>query len=159
MVWVEKLSVDQLNKLYSYLLKFICLELWIFAVKVLVVVIGLMFSASFVQEGHVISDILMRHPYRWDFETMIASIYIFWGIYLWKASKEPDKHQSIISFTIYANLFHGMVMFVQALIRTYETARLLGDMTHLFFPAFVALLLSRYIKKRKINIKSTVAQQ
>lgn len=135
--------------MYSYLLKFVCLELWIFSAKVIVVIIGLALDAAFVQEGHFLGDILMRHPYRWDFETMIAAIYIVWGIFLWKASREPEKHSSLISFTIYANLFHGALMFVQALIRTHETTRLLGDTLHLFLPAAVLLVLGGYMKRKR----------
>src|SRR3989344_4276319 len=117
----------KLEKVYFYLLRFVCLELWIFAAKVLLVIIGLSFNAPFIQEGHWLADILMRFPYRWDFETMIASIYMVWGTFLWKASREPEKNQSIIQFTIYANLLHGIVMLIQALLRTHETMRLLGD--------------------------------
>ncbi len=142
-------NCTNLEKIYSYILKFICLELWIFSAKVIIVIIGLILGASFVQEGHFLGEILMRHPYRWDFETMIATIYIFWGIFLWKASREPEKHQSIIQFTIYANIFHGLLMFVQALIRTQETARLLGDTMHLFIPAAVLWILGSYMRKKK----------
>ncbi len=139
----------KLEKIYTYLLRLISLELWIFSAKVLFVVIGLMLNASFVQEGHWLGDILMRHPYRWDFETMLASIYIPWGIFLWKASKEPEKHELLINFTIYANLLHGLVMLIQAFIRTHETARLLGDTAHLFIPVVVLLILKYYIKRNK----------
>jgi len=137
-----------LEIIQSYLLKFISLELWIFSAKVVLVMIGLIIGASFVQEGNVFADFLMRRPYRWDFETMIASIYIVWGYFLWKASQDPENHKSLIYFTIYANMMHGFVMIIQAMVRTKETARLLGDAMHLFLPAVLVLILILY-KTRK----------
>jgi hypothetical protein len=45
---------------------------------------------------------------------MLFAIYLVWAVFLLLAAREPDAHWSFLSFTIWANLAHGLLMAVQA---------------------------------------------
>jgi hypothetical protein len=60
-------------------------------------------------------------------EQMISIIYIVWGVFLWRASKDPFKNSLFINFTIAANVAHFALMGVQSLVMAGEHAHLYGD--------------------------------
>jgi len=60
-------------------------------------------------------------------EQMISIIYIVWGIFLWRAAKDPFKNSLFINFTIAANVAHFALMGVQSLVMAGEHAHLYGD--------------------------------
>jgi Family of unknown function (DUF6632) len=41
-------------------------------------------------------------------------IYIVWGVFLLRASRNPAAYSSFLDFTMWANLAHGVLMAVQA---------------------------------------------
>jgi hypothetical protein len=45
---------------------------------------------------------------------MLLIIYIVWGIFLLLAARDPQSYTSFLSFTMWANLAHGLLMAVQA---------------------------------------------
>jgi hypothetical protein len=45
---------------------------------------------------------------------MLLVIYIVWGIFLLLAARDPHGYDSFLSFTLWANLAHGLLMAVQA---------------------------------------------
>jgi hypothetical protein len=45
---------------------------------------------------------------------MLMVIYIVWGIFLLLAARDPQRYASFLSFTMWANLAHGLLMAVQA---------------------------------------------
>lgn len=45
---------------------------------------------------------------------MLLLIYIVWGIFLLLAARDPHGYESFLSFTLWANLAHGLLMAVQA---------------------------------------------
>ncbi len=45
---------------------------------------------------------------------MLMVIYIVWGIFLLLAARDPHGYESFLSFTLWANLAHGLLMAVQA---------------------------------------------
>jgi hypothetical protein len=45
---------------------------------------------------------------------MLLVIYIVWGIFLLRAAGDPHGYASFLSFTMWANLVHGLLMAVQA---------------------------------------------
>lgn len=72
------------------------------------------------------------HWLLWDDITghvgpMIFIIYIVWGFYFFKVAKDPLKHQSFLDFTLWANLFHGLVMVPMALMDATYHLRFLTD--------------------------------
>lgn len=92
-----------------------------------------------------------RGEFRWDFEAMIASIYLIWGIYLWKASQEPKKHLLFINFTIWANILHGATMIILGYLREGEFYHLLIDGLVLLVPSAILY----YIRLKETNAKLT----
>jgi hypothetical protein len=45
---------------------------------------------------------------------MLMVIYIVWGVFLLRAANDPRSYASFLSFTMWANLAHGVLMAVQA---------------------------------------------
>jgi hypothetical protein len=45
---------------------------------------------------------------------MLMIIYIVWGVFLLRASRNPSAFGSFLDFTMWANLAHGVLMSVQA---------------------------------------------
>ncbi|WP_156764923.1 DUF6632 domain-containing protein [Mycobacterium sp. 1081908.1] len=45
---------------------------------------------------------------------MLMVIYIVWGVFLLRAAGDPRGYASFLSFTMWANLAHGVLMAVQA---------------------------------------------
>lgn len=46
---------------------------------------------------------------------MLFLVYIVWGVFLLKASRDPRRYRSFLDFTMWANALHGILMSVQAL--------------------------------------------
>jgi hypothetical protein len=45
---------------------------------------------------------------------MLFIIYLVWAVFLWRAATDPERYTSFLEFTAWANLFHGLLMAVQA---------------------------------------------
>ena len=60
-------------------------------------------------------------------EQMLSIIYIVWGVFLWRAAKDPFKNGLFIDFTIAANVAHFALMAVQSLVMPGEHTHLYGD--------------------------------
>ena len=45
---------------------------------------------------------------------MLMIIYIVWGVFLIRAARNPQAYLSFLSFTMWANLAHGVLMAGQA---------------------------------------------
>jgi len=71
---------------------------------------------------------------------MIIAIYATLGVFLLVASRSPDQHVSLIAFTIWSSIVHGVVMAVQAIADAAHMGHLIGDVPALFI---VALVLGR----------------
>jgi hypothetical protein len=68
---------------------------------------------------------------------MIIAIYATLGVFLLLAARDPERHLSLISFTIWSSIVHGGVMAVQAIGNPMHTAHLVGDVPALFIVAAV----------------------
>jgi len=79
-------------------------------------------------------DSWMWEPRQPEYEQMILGVYAVLGVFLLIASRDPEKHLSLIWFTAISNLVHGGVMLMQALADPTERANLVGDV-----PALIAL--------------------
>lgn len=78
---------------------------------------------------------------------MICGLYFVLGIYLFKASKNPAEHASLISFTIWSSIVRGVIMTVLALMDEYEMGHMTGDVP-LFFLVAVVLW---YLTPKKVT--------
>ena len=58
-----------------------------------------------------------------------------------RGGKNPLEHASLIWFTVWSNVVHGVIMMIQALIDETERANLVGDVPALFIIAAILCLL------------------
>lgn len=88
------------------------------ALKVVLVVVGLLFIAAaypmfvFVREDPALS--------------MMLSLYVTLGIFLLLAARDPGAHRSLIAFTAWSSLAHGVLMGTQALMNMVAHKELVG---------------------------------
>ena len=84
-------------------------------------------------------------PRQHEYEQMIIGVYATLGIFLVRAVRRPEAHLSLIWFTFWSSLVHGMVMGTQALIDPAERGHLIGDVAALF----IAVVLLGWLTPRK----------
>lgn len=77
------------------------------------------------------------YPGQYEYEQMIVGIYGTLGIFLLWASRKPEEHLSLIWFTVWSSVVHGLIMAVHAVIDPAEGGHLLGDIPALFLIAIV----------------------
>ena len=82
------------------------------------------------------------HAGRSEYLEMIMTIYATLGVFLWLAARDPEKHLSLISFTIWSSVAHGGIMAVQSLANSQHHGHLYGDVLALFLVAAVLAWLS-----------------
>lgn len=68
---------------------------------------------------------------------MILGIYATLGVFLILASRDPLQNRSLIWFTVWSSVVHGLIMCIQALSDSMEHMHLLGDVPALFLVAIV----------------------
>ncbi|NNC38770.1 MAG: hypothetical protein EX271_02140 [Acidimicrobiales bacterium] len=73
---------------------------------------------------------------------MICGIYAVLGFYLIHASRNPSKHKSLISFTIWSSVVHALIMAAQAINDDHEKGHLVGDVPALLLVAAALWFLS-----------------
>lgn len=71
-----------------------------------------------------------------EYLQMIIAIYATLGVFLLLAAREPERHISLIAFTIWSSIVHGAVMAAQALANPVHIGHLAGDVPALFIVAF-----------------------
>ncbi len=76
-------------------------------------------------------------PSQSEDEQMIAGIYATLGVFLLWASRKPEAHLSLIWFTVWSSLIHGLIMAVQVVIDPVERGHLFGDVPALILVAIV----------------------
>lgn len=77
------------------------------------------------------------HHGRSEYLEMIIAIYATLGVFLLVASRNPERHVSLIAFTIWSSIVHGAVMALQALGNPMHIGHLYGDVPALFIVALV----------------------
>lgn len=81
-------------------------------------------------------------PYQQNYEQMIVAIYFVLGIFLILASKNPLQNLSLIWFTVWSSVAHGVVMLIQAIVFPHEHGHLMGDVPALFLMAMILAILT-----------------
>jgi len=84
-------------------------------------------------------------PRQHEYEQMMIGVYATLGIFLIMASRRPEAHVSLIWFTFWSSLVHGMIMGTQAIIDPAERGHLIGDVAALF----IAVVLLGWLTPRK----------
>ncbi|HKW37720.1 MAG TPA: DUF6632 domain-containing protein [Burkholderiales bacterium] len=73
---------------------------------------------------------------------MIIGIYATLGVFLVLASRDPLAHRSLIWFTVWSSVVHGVIMGAQSLAMSQHRGHLWGDVTALIAVAVVLALLT-----------------
>jgi hypothetical protein len=79
---------------------------------------------------------------RSEYLEMIIAIYATLGIFLLLASRNPNEHLSLVSFTIWSSIVHGAVMAIQSMLNPMHIRHLYGDVPALFVIAALLAFLS-----------------
>jgi len=114
---------------------------FVFVVPFLLFVLLVLLDSPLVAEGSLLGSMLRWHPYNKAYEMMIATIYIVWGLVLWKASVNPNENRLLIEFAIWGNLAHAGVMLISALLLQGEVTHTVGDVMVLIIVGGVLLWL------------------
>jgi uncharacterized protein DUF6632 len=88
------------------------------ALKILLVVVGLLFSAGV----YPLMMFLRQEPAL----AMMLSLYVTLGVFLLLAVRSPSANRSLIAFTAWSSLAHAAVMAVQAFRNLIPRGELLG---------------------------------
>jgi hypothetical protein len=70
-------------------------------------------DAPIVQDGGALR--FMRwEPLAKHIELMLEGVYFMWGVFFFRAARDPFRYLSFIDFTIWANIVHGLIMVPQS---------------------------------------------
>jgi hypothetical protein len=75
------------------------------------------------------------HTGQSEYLQMILAIYATLGVFLILASRDPLAHRSLIWFTVWSSVVHGVVMAIQAIAYPQHIGHLWGDVPALFVVA------------------------
>jgi hypothetical protein len=74
---------------------------------------------------------------RSDYLEMILGIYATLGVFLMIASRDPMAHRSLIWFTVWSSIVHGVIMAAQSVANPQHIGHLWGDVLALLGVAAV----------------------
>jgi hypothetical protein len=111
------------------------------ALSVALLIVGLIFLVGLFPLTILWPAGFMWEPRQSDYEQMIVGVYAVLGIFLILASRDPAKHRSLIWFTVWSSLVHGLIMLVQALVDPADKTNLMGDVPALILIGIVLGLL------------------
>jgi len=74
---------------------------------------------------------------------MIWSIYATLGVFLVIAARNPDRHRSLIWFTVWSSVAHGTIMAIHSVTDPGQLAHLWGDVAALYMTAALLTVLVR----------------
>ena len=83
---------------------------------------------------------------------MICGVYAVLGIFLIAAARNPSRHSSLISFTIWSSVVHAGIMAAQAIFDGHELAHLTGDVPALILVAAVLWFLTPSSKASAVGV-------
>ena len=66
---------------------------------------------------------------------MMIALYATLGVFLFLSARDPERHLSLISFTIWSSIVHAGTMAVQSIVNPAHRAHLYGDVSALFITA------------------------
>jgi hypothetical protein len=110
--------------------------------RLALLVVGLIFIVG-------IYPLTIIWPSGWSWHTgqseylqMILGIYATLGVFLVMASRNPLAHESLIWFTVWSSVVHGLIMAAQSLVNPAQIGHLWGDVLALLVVAGVLALLT-----------------
>jgi hypothetical protein len=113
------------------------------ALRIALVLVGITFIVG-------VYPLTIVWPSGWAWHTsgqsnylqMILGVYATLGVFLLLASRNPLKNLSLIWFTVWSSVAHGVIMAVQSLIYPEHRAHLFGDVPALLLIAIVLTVLT-----------------
>ncbi len=104
------------------------------------------FGVIFIFGVYVMMEFVFTSGWTWEprqseYEQMIMGVYAVLGVFLLLAARNPQKHRSLIQFTVWSSVAHGGIMLVQALVDDAERENLVGDIPALFLVGIVLWVL------------------
>lgn len=114
--------------------------------KVALVVFGLIFLVGIYPLGMVWPSGWLWHTGYSDYHLMIVGVYATLGVFLIAAARDPLAHRSLIQFTIWSSVVHGLIMTFQSLAPG-SHGHLMGDVPALFV---VAVVLGALLPRRGV---------
>jgi hypothetical protein len=112
------------------------------ALRVALVLIGVTFIAGIYLLGKIWPSGWVWHTGQSDYLMMIIGVYATLGVFLLAAARDPLAHRSLIWFTVWSSVVHGLIMLVQSFTTPGSHGHLLGDVPALFIVAAVLALLT-----------------
>lgn len=121
----------------------------IFYLRIALIVIGLILVLA-------VYPLMILWPSGWawghghsHYAMMIVGVYATLGIFLILAARDPLNHRSLIWFTVWSSLVHGIIMAIQSVQDPTEYGHLIGDVPALFI---VAIALAALMPRSKAVI-------
>jgi len=114
--------------------------------RIALLIVGLIFLVGLLPLTMIWPAGFMWEPRQSEYEQMIIGVYAVLGIFLIIASRDPAEHRSLIWFTVWSSLIHGLIMLAQALRDPVERPNLMGDVPALILIAVVLAVLMRGAK-------------
>ena len=111
--------------------------------RIALLIVGLIFLVGLLPLTIVWPAGFMWEPRQAEYEQMIIGVYAVLGIFLIIASRDPAANRSLIWFTVWSSLIHGLIMLAQALRDPVERPNLMGDVPALILIAVVLAVLMR----------------
>jgi hypothetical protein len=113
------------------------------ALRIALVLVGITFIVG-------VYPLTIVWPSGWAWHTsgqsnylqMILGVYATLGVFLLLASRNPLKNLSLIWFTVWSSVAHGVIMAAQSLIYPEHRAHLFGDVPALLLIAIVLTVLT-----------------
>jgi FtsH-binding integral membrane protein len=104
--------------------------------RIALTIVGIMFFCVY--------PLMLVWPSGWtwhvghsDYPMMIVGIYATLGVFLLLAARDPMRNLSLIWFTIWSSVVHGLIMTYQAFTDIGQHGHLIGDIPALFLIAIV----------------------
>ena len=123
------------------------------SLKVALVIVGIIFIVGIYLLGIVWPSGWMWHPGQSDYLLMIIGVYATLGVFLLVAARDPLAHRSLIWFTVWSSVVHGLIMLVQSFTTPGSHGHLLGDVPALFIVAAVLAVLTPRGGERRLSAR------
>jgi hypothetical protein len=109
--------------------------------RVALVAIGLMFIFGVYTLGIVWPSGWVWGQGHSHYLMMIIGVYATLGVFLLIAARDPSAHKSLIWFTVWSSVVHGVIMGVQGVTDAAERGHLVGDVPALILVAVILVVL------------------
>ncbi len=110
------------------------------SLKIVLILVGAIFLLGIYPLGLVWPSGWLWHTGYSDYHLMIVGVYATLGIFLIAAARDPLAHRSLIQFTIWSSVIHGLIMMFQSFAPG-SHGHLMGDVPALFIVAAVLAVL------------------